>query len=76
MDVDEGRNALFVGITDEPATLTVRSSTRSLGIPEDAVVIEPVGQVVPLADSVGNYFRPVVGGLRIGMWTSGGSGGS
>ncbi len=73
IDADEGRNALRIGVADEAGVNSVRSFVRSLGVPDSGVVIDVVQTVRPLADSVGNYYRPVVGGLRVGLWTGAGT---
>ena len=70
IDADERRNVVFVGTSDAQVALAVREIARSLDIPDDAMLIAPVGEVRPLADSLGKYLRPVTGGLIIGLWMS------
>ncbi|MGQ0702818.1 MAG: hypothetical protein ACT4PM_06765 [Gemmatimonadales bacterium] len=70
IDADERRNALVIGTRDEPGAQSARQFARSLGIPDDAVMTELLTEIRPLADSLGKYLRPVVGGLLIATWNS------
>jgi len=73
LDVDEGRNTVFIGVGDPTRVEVIRGSIRSLGIPDDAVQIQEIRSMRPLVDSLGNGVRPVVGGVLIGVWTGSGN---
>lgn len=68
VDADERGNVLAIGISDGQASLAVLAIARNLAIPEDALIVTTVDAPRPLTDSLGNYLRPITGGLIHGLW--------
>ncbi len=64
VDVDERRNRVLVGVEDEGAVDDVMAILSDRGVSLDAVIVEVVEPIVPLA-SLRDRVRPVAGGLQI-----------
>jgi hypothetical protein len=68
IDIDEAQNRIFVGVADEAAKSNILTLVDRLGLPQNAVIVDFVGEV-SRATSINNYVRPLVGGLAI--WQNG-----
>jgi hypothetical protein len=68
IDIDEAKNRIFVGVADEAAKSDVLTLVDQLGLPQNAVTVDFVGEV-SRATSVNDFVRPLVGGLAI--WQTG-----
>lgn len=64
LDTDEAGNRVVVGVTSGEASAAVQGLAGRLGIPREAVVIEVVPPIEPIA-SLQDPVRPLVGGLQI-----------
>lgn len=67
-DMNEGRNRVEVGVTDDVDESDVRARLARLDIPSEAVVIT---RTEPIALALLNRHRPVVGGIRMTPCTIG-----
>lgn len=65
VDLDERRNVIYIGTSDQAAAQSVLQMAKAAGIPGDAVVAEPVPAFTPLTDYLTSSIRPVMGGLTI-----------
>jgi len=63
-DIDEARNRLRIGVEDEEAGRRVLAALAAAGIPREAVVVERVEPILPMA-TLRDKVRPLVGGLQI-----------
>lgn len=63
-DIDEARNRLRIGVEDEAAAEAVRETLVSLGVPREAVIVEEVEPILPMA-TLRDMVRPVIGGVQI-----------
>ncbi|HEX2077343.1 MAG TPA: hypothetical protein VHG08_06525 [Longimicrobium sp.] len=64
LDLDEQRNALFVGVADESARAGAEAQLRAAGVPLDAAIIEVTG-APELYQTLQNFFRPLQSGYQI-----------
>jgi len=63
-DIDEARNRLRIGVESEEAAEVVIETLDSLGVPREAVIVEEVEPILPMA-TLRDKVRPLVGGLQI-----------
>ncbi len=63
-DIDEARNRLWIGVESEEVAETVIETLVSLGVPREAVLVEEVEPILPMA-TLREKVRPLVGGLQI-----------
>lgn len=63
-DISESSNRVRVGVENPDVAARVRRRFASLGVPEQAVTVELMPPIRPLA-TLRNKFRPLVGGLQI-----------
>lgn len=67
LDIDETANRLRIGVDREhavQATAAVEATLAALGLPAEAVVIEPTDPIVPMA-TLRERVRPVPGSMQI-----------
>lgn len=64
LDLDEQRNALFIGLAEEGARADVEAQLRAAGVPLDAAIIEVTG-TPELYQTLQNFFRPLQSGYQI-----------
>jgi len=63
-DIDEARNRLRIGVEDEAAAEAVIQTLGSLGVPREAILVEEVEPILPMA-TLRDQVRPLIGGLQI-----------
>ncbi len=73
-DIDDIRNALVIGVANEGVITRVRAAISTLGIPDDAFLVEVVPPTQQVADLQG-VVRPVPSSVQIAfsgfLWTLG-----
>lgn len=69
-DINDGNNRLVVGVESLEMRDIVEQELDRLGIPREAVLIKETSPVVPTA-TLNEYYRPLVGGLKVGPHVGG-----
>jgi len=70
-DIDEARNRLRIGVENESAAEVVIQTLISLSVPREAVIVEIVEPILPMA-TLQDRVRPLVGGVQIQIQSGGG----
>jgi hypothetical protein len=63
-DIDEARNRLRIGVESEESVEHVLDALMVAGIPREAVIVEKVEPILPLA-TLRDKVRPLLGGVQI-----------